>query len=514
MKAQISKKFFITCLVLLLLIALLPYLWGIINQGDAYRFGGFLLNPVDGNSYLAKMNEGWEGSWLFTLPYTAQLGQGAYLFLFYLFLGHLAYWTGLPLILMFHLARIVGVFLLAFSLKQFCEFIFPMNPKASSAAFALALFGSGFGWIASFLGLFTSDLWVAEAFPFLSAYSSLHFTIGMALVLWVFVFSNKASNPKSLLALFLLGLLLSIIMPFDFVIAGVVLAATLLWSVIETKQFTWKPIVAFGIGGGLYLVYQYWAIITTPLLSDWNVQNLTPAPSILDFILSFFPALIFALVGLWHALRQHEDYPIKLLSIWLILTPILVYLPFSLQRRFMAGYYIPVALFAVYALFVTQGRARLLLNSNKLFTSIFVASILTNVIILFSAFYGVQTHDQQLYLTADESAAIGWIKDNVAQNDIILASPQIGNFIPAQTGRRVLWGHPFETVNSDTVESGVVQFYSGPLSSVEQNNYLQSNNVDYVFLGPRERQMGTPTIISNLNMVYQNASVAVYQVAP
>jgi hypothetical protein len=227
-----------------------------------------------------------------------------------------------------------------------------------------------------------------------------------------------------------------------------------------------------------------------------------------------FPALIFALVGLWHALRQHEDYPIKLLSIWLILTPILVYLPFSLQRRFMAGYYIPVALFAVYALFVTQGRARLLLNSNKLFTSIFVASILTNVIILFSAFYGVQTHDQQLYLTADESAAIGWIKDNVAQNDIILASPQIGNFIPAQTGRRVLWGHPFETVNSDTVESGVVQFYSGPLSSVEQNNYLQSNNVDYVFLGPRERQMGTPTIISNLNMVYQNASVAVYQVAP
>jgi hypothetical protein len=305
MKAQISKKFFITCLVLLLLIALLPYLWGAINQGDAYRFGGFLLNPVDGNSYLAKMNEGWEGSWLFTLPYTAQLGQGAYLFLFYLFLGHLAYWTGLPLILMFHLARIVGVFLLAFSLKQFCEFIFPMNPKASSAAFALALFGSGLGWIASFLGLFTSDLWVAEAFPFLSAYSSLHFTIGMALVLWVFVFSNKASNPKSLLALFLFGLLLSIIMPFDFVIAGVVLAATLLWSVIETKQFTWKPIVAFGIGGGLYLVYQYCAIITTPLLSDWNVQNLTPAPSILDFILSFSPALIFALVGLWHALRQH-----------------------------------------------------------------------------------------------------------------------------------------------------------------------------------------------------------------
>jgi hypothetical protein len=180
----------------------------------------------------------------------------------------------------------------------------------------------------------------------------------------------------------------------------------------------------------------------------------------------------------------------------------------------MADYYIPVALFAVYALFVTRDHAKPLLNSSKLFASVFVVSILTNVIILFSAFYGVQTHDQQLYLTADEGAAMGWIKDNVAQNDIILASPQIGNFIPAQTGRRVLWGHPFETVNSDTVESGVVQFYSGSLSSVEQNNYLQNNNVNYVFLGSRERQMGTPTIISKFNMVYHNASVAIYQVVP
>jgi hypothetical protein len=513
MKVQISKKFFSTCLVLLLLITALPHLWGVINQGAAYRFGGFLLNPIDGNSYLAKMYEGWMGSWSFTLPYTAQLGQGTYLFLFYLFLGHLARWVNLPLIVVFHLVRVGGIFLLAFALKRFCEFVFPMNPRASKAAFALALFGSGLGWIASFFQLFTPDLWVAEAYPFLSAYSSPHFTIGIALVLWAFVLSNQTPEPKRLLILFTLGLLLSVIMPFDFVIAAIVMTGALLWSAIETRQFSWQPLVSFGIGGGLYLLYQYWAILSTPLLSGWNAQNVTPAPSFLNFVLSFSPALILAIWGLWSALRQHEEYPIKLLLVWLVLAPVLIYLPFSLQRRFITGYYIPVAILAVYAIYVVLGRIKPAVNPKKVFTPILIVSILTNVVVLFSGLYGVQTHNQLLYLSKDEDATIGWIKANTSQDAVILASPQIGTFIPAQTGRRVLWGHPFETVNSEVVENGIVQFYSGSLSNVEQNAYLQTNGVNYLFFGPRERQMGTPSIITDLTPLYQNATVSVYQVA-
>ena len=302
-------------------------------------------------------------------------------------------------------------------------------------------------------------------------------------------------------------------MPFDFVIAAIVITVALLWSAIETRQFRWQLLVSFGIGGGLYLIYQYWIILSTPLLSGWNAQNVTPAPSFLNFVLSFSPALILAIWGLWSALRQHEKDPIKLLLVWLVLAPVLIYLPFSLQRRFMTGYYIPVAILAVYAIYVALGRIKLAINPNKVFVPIFIVSILTNVIVLFSGLYGVQTHNQLLYLSKDEDAAIGWIKVNTPQNAIILASPQIGTFIPAQTGRRVLWGHPFETVNSGVVENGVVQFYSGSMSEIEQNNYLQTNRVNYLFLGPRERQMGTPTIIKDLTPVYQNASVSVYQVA-
>ena len=71
----------------------LPYLLAYRVPPD-HIFMGVLVNPADGNSYFAKMREGWRGDWLFTLPYTAQPGAGALIFTYYLFLGHVARWTG------------------------------------------------------------------------------------------------------------------------------------------------------------------------------------------------------------------------------------------------------------------------------------------------------------------------------------------------------------------------------------------------------------------------------------
>ena len=65
-------------------ITTLPYLLAAGAGGDEYVFGGFLLNPIDGHSYLAKMYQGWMGNWAFTLPYTAQEGDGSLLFIFYI----------------------------------------------------------------------------------------------------------------------------------------------------------------------------------------------------------------------------------------------------------------------------------------------------------------------------------------------------------------------------------------------------------------------------------------------
>ncbi|HEX9680036.1 MAG TPA: hypothetical protein VGA32_01180, partial [Anaerolineales bacterium] len=61
-------------------LTLIPY-WIATGQapGDAV-FSGFLLNPTDGFSYLAKMRQGWDGEWLFRLSYTDAPGTPVLLF--------------------------------------------------------------------------------------------------------------------------------------------------------------------------------------------------------------------------------------------------------------------------------------------------------------------------------------------------------------------------------------------------------------------------------------------------
>lgn len=68
-------------------IMLAPYLIGFWSIAEDRVFVGFLVNPADGNSYLAKMQIGLRGDWRFQLPYTAESGEGAYLFFFMYFWG-------------------------------------------------------------------------------------------------------------------------------------------------------------------------------------------------------------------------------------------------------------------------------------------------------------------------------------------------------------------------------------------------------------------------------------------
>ena len=178
-----SGKLTLSVLLLaLLLMITIPYLAGFQASGADVQFGGFLINPVDGNSYLAKMQLGYQGDWKFTLPYTEDPGGGAYLFLFYIILGHLARLIGLNLIYVFHGARLLGALWLTLMIYRCLRTTFQTN-KFFLGSFTLAIFGSGLGWLAVMAGLFTSDFWVAEAYPFLSMYTNPHFSWGLGLMI-------------------------------------------------------------------------------------------------------------------------------------------------------------------------------------------------------------------------------------------------------------------------------------------------------------------------------------------
>ena len=99
-------------------LASLPYVVVYLATPPDLRFVGVLINPLDGNSYLAKMQIGAQGGWLFHLPYSALEHPGALLFSFHILLGHIAAWTRLPIPLMYHLTRIIAGFAVLLSVYE------------------------------------------------------------------------------------------------------------------------------------------------------------------------------------------------------------------------------------------------------------------------------------------------------------------------------------------------------------------------------------------------------------
>ncbi len=57
--------------------------------------------------------------------------------------------------------------------------------------------------------------------------------------------------------------------------------------------------------------------------------------------------------------------------------------------------------------------------------------------------------DKNIYFSAELEMALEWITRNTDPDDLFLTDKSAGLLIPSLTGRRVIYGHPFETVNAE-----------------------------------------------------------------
>lgn len=528
-------------MLLVLLLVVLPYVIAALAGGEEHVFGGFLLNPQDGASYLAKMYQGRRGDVRFSLPFTSDPGEGGYLFLFYLFLGHLARWTGLPLIWVFHLARLFGAVCMFFALWRFLSATVT-SERWRLWAFTLASLGLGMGWLVFATGVLTSDFWVAEAYPFLSAYTTPHFPLSLALLLYLLTLPaaiSQGATPRWLDAwkLGVAAFLLSLVSPFGIVIALLVLGGLLLWEIaaqaalsrgqgnerLALARLVWNSAISqrliyslawILICGMPMLVYDLWIARLDPQLAAWNAQNLTLTPPVWDVLLALSPVLLLALPGAWRVV-SYQRRAARLLLVWVIAGAIMVYAPFGLQRRFLMGLYVPLAGLAGYGLETLEARFSLT-AARRIAVLTLVLTLPTLLLSLVIGLFGVQTRDPAFYLTRGEAQALAWLEGNTPGEALVLAAPETGLLIPAYTGRRVLYGHPYETVNAEEEKAQVLKFFQGDISS--PTGLLEQRGVSYIFYGPRERELGALPAQIDLQPVYDtelpgDSRVVIYRIA-
>lgn len=507
-----SKRSLIFLTALTVLLAALPYVFAAKQGGGDFVFTGFLLNPLDGNSYLAKMREGWQGSWQFTMLYSGPAPEGSYLFLFYIFLGHAARWLGLPPVLVFHAARILSAIILCLLLHRFIEtYLNECAARTRTIAFILVCFGSGLGWLAALFGGFTADFWVAEAFPFLSMYSNPHFPLGLALLLDFLIQLRRPLQRGFVPWLAIKGLLTAVILPFAVPVAALIAGSVQVWELINREGKVRWWMLYFFVPAGLVIIYQFMVMRSDPVLSAWNAQNLTNTPPMWDVLISFSPALLLAAASVIFLFRKQKLKEYKILVVWLIGGFILAYFPFQLQRRFLLGYLIPAVCLAVITLESVWKSPQ---RAIRIGAGILVgSSILTNVLVVSGGLLAAAQLSPDLYYSQNLQKAFDWMSVNRKPCDVVLATPETGMIIPGATGWRVVYGHPYETPNAEQMKATVEKLFTSNMTPSDAVTTMASVNADFVLIGPNETKSGANLKwLETFPKVYDESNVALYQV--
>ncbi len=207
--------------------------------------------------------------------------------------------------------------------------------------------------------------------------------------MWLLIEGREKPDPGRFVRLFLGGLVLALLLPFGIIISGAVLFIDGLWNWLATGKLRWQGWAAQCLGGAPVLLYQLWVTRTNPALAAWNGQNQTPSPSVLLLVLGLSPVLLLAVIGGIRAFRSMEPGG-RLLLAWTVVCLGLMYVPFSLQRRFMLGIFIPLVGLAVLGL---QELSKGILRRYRLFeTFAIVLSFPTILVIILS---GVPWHPNQ-----------------------------------------------------------------------------------------------------------------------
>ncbi len=527
-----------------LLVTGLPYLVGWISSTPARVFTGFVIDVEDAYSYLAKMQLGYRGEWQYRNFLTSEPHSGAYLYTFYIALGHLARLIHADPVLIYHAARLTSglIFLL---IAYIFTALFLTRTSERLLAFILICWSSGLGWLALLLsgsykvgGITPVDFWLIEMYGYFTVMLFPHTCIALTCLLLVFALSLRFTEETRwyylLGAALAVGVLSSI---HAFMMSVVVLTLMGYWAYQLIRghgSWTHMPgLCAIWMVALPIVIYQYLAIIRNPVFAGWQAQNLTISPSPWHYGLGYGIVFGLALPGSWWALRQPRRWP--LLVIWLLVVAPLLYLPsvFPVQRRVIEGSGIALCVLAVPGLthYVLLWIERLWQRVRKLvgysavdrmacsssvrwLRALLIALTLpSTLLVIASAGLAAAAGHPDTVVSYAELAAVEWLIEHSQPEDTILASYELSGFIAARSGRRVFMGHWTETINVQQKRAAAIRFYSSA-DDVERRRLLQDYSVQYVVHGPRERAIGgfDPLRVSYLQLVFRDQDVAIYRV--
>jgi hypothetical protein len=261
----------------------------------------------------------------------------------------------------------------------------------------------------------------------------------------------------------------------------------------------------FGVCAVPWVAHAVLLTATHPVLAEWNAQNVTPTPPLWDTLLSGGALLLLAVPGAVVVARRRSPREMVALT-WLGLGGLALYAPFALQRRLSIGLWLPLAVLAGVGLReVVWPRVRPRLR--PLFASALAATVVLSNGLVYAATLGaIAARDEGVFLTSGQATALDWLASHAGRS-VVAAPPEVGLLIPAQTDARVIYGHPYETVEAEARKAEVEAFYAG---TVRGPDFVAAHEVAYVLAEPGDERGWAPPADWDWPVVFDQGGVVIY----
>lgn len=534
-------------ILIVLIVTGLPYLYAYFGAPSNMHFMGIALNIPDHFQYFSWLRES-QDKILVPNQLTPEYSTPLLFNFLWWTLGRIQALTGWDYRALYQITRILaGAFVMA-STYFFCSVVFTNRTKRWTA-FLLGVFASGLGWLLvvektlrhlpdvnSPFALYTS-----EPNTFLNLIAFPHFAIAaglIALIFSVILMGQRAQSMRYAWVAAALSLLLSVQHAYDMFIIYPVIALFGLFVWIRDRKF---PIYLFKLGVVVVLI-SMWPALQAFLITNaddvWrgvlsqfdNAGAWTPPPYLLPILMGVSWLLAIWALDIRTPWRERDDTHLFILA-WFLSHFILIYIPLNFQIHLLSGWQIIIGVLATIGLYnrvLPWLRKRLpKIEPSRLAlyatVALLIVVIPTNLYLLAwrvldmrQAWQNVDTRpaETHYFVPVGEYDALQFLSTQVKGDDVVLASLDMGQFVPALTGARAFVAHWAQTLDFYGKRALVEAFFNPAVADSDRIDLLRKYNVTYVIYSPEEARLGTfdPATASYLTEVYNNEGVKVYKV--
>jgi hypothetical protein len=513
--------------VAMLAYAILPWVWAErshrLEHNPGMVFTGALHSYADdATTYWSWMRQAQEGRFFMTDQFTPDAHPRNYVNIFFFGLGQLAAITGLDVILVYNLSRVVLGFVLMLMLYLLAIRLFK-RPGERIACFFLMAVTSGWEGVAGYLErnhgwehVTSPGWWTPEMSTFYSIMVFPHFVAGfIAMVATVILLLAPWTDPampdrrRHLQAAAAGGVMfvLTFFHPYDVVnLLGLVWLAPVLLGAMQ-RRLPWREAKVSAVATAVWLpafLYNLYVFRNNPAMRAWDEQNIMITPDWDRLIISLGMTGLLSAVALmgmkWLSSRQ------VVMAAWLLSTLILIHLPLSqvrFQRRMLGGIQFTTGALAVAAIAVVLIPLIRRLMARRTAAGAFGWAVLIPVIVLMpiqiaTPYYledlersRLQLVNYPSWLMDEEVAALKRLDALEPAEAVVMASYKMGNFIPPYAGKRCVIGHYALTINAREKEAAALRFFSaGPEDDAWRREFLALWDARYLVHSRYERELG------------------------